>query len=554
MRMISHIRARLEALRSERGFSMIIVMGVMAASSLFVAAAFAAANGDLPLTRDSQDRKQAYAAAEAGINFYQYHLNQDPDYWTKCTAVPRPNTSELNPVNEVWNGAVGIAADPRRWRSVAGLNTEYTIEMVPANGYPQCVPGNAASMVNQSTGAFKIRSTGRPRAGSKLRRTLVAQFRRKSFLDFLYFTEYETVDPLAYDPSEQDRANNECAGKYRASRTSWCDEIRFADADSINGPFHTNDSILTCGTPIFGRNSSDPIEFMAAAPGWTSVNSTCGYSGNPTFNGPIRTGVTKLTMPSTNSELEAAALPGYLFTGTTKIRFNGPPDNNMTVWKNYRPSTNTYTTGGSVSDMALPTNGVIYVKTGTGGCGAIIPPANTNYGEPSSCGNLYVSGTYTKSMTLGSKNDIVVMPDNVSSYTNSVKLTKPLGSDHVLGLIANNFVRVYHKVDRDYYGNCQGDATPVLQNVTIESAILTLAHSFVVDNWTCGQPLQLLTVTGAIAQQYRGAVGTVGSNGSGYIKNYNYDDRLRYRSPPYFLTPVAAAWGVVRSNEQVPAR
>jgi hypothetical protein len=76
----------------------------------------------------------------------------------------------------------------------------------------------------------------------------------------------------------------------------------------------------------------------------------------------------------------------------------------------------------------------------------------------------------------------------------------------------------------------------------------------VVDNWTCGQPLQLLTVTGAIAQQYRGAVGTVGSNGSGYIKNYNYDDRLRYRSPPYFLTPVAAAWGVVRSNEQVPAR
>ena len=45
---------------------MIVVMGVMAASSLFVAAAFAAANGDLPLTRDSQDRKQAYAAAEAG--------------------------------------------------------------------------------------------------------------------------------------------------------------------------------------------------------------------------------------------------------------------------------------------------------------------------------------------------------------------------------------------------------------------------------------------------------------------------------------------------------
>ena len=87
MRLIPRIRTRF--LAAEHGFSMIVVMGVMAASSLFVAAAFAAANGDLPLTRDSQDRKQAYAAAEAGINYYQYHLNQDPDYWTKCTNVPR---------------------------------------------------------------------------------------------------------------------------------------------------------------------------------------------------------------------------------------------------------------------------------------------------------------------------------------------------------------------------------------------------------------------------------------------------------------------------------
>ena len=79
---------------------MIAVMGVMAASSLFVAAAFAAANGDLPLTRDSQDRKQAYAAAEAGINYYQYHLNQDPDYWTRCTNVPAPNGTENQPVNQ----------------------------------------------------------------------------------------------------------------------------------------------------------------------------------------------------------------------------------------------------------------------------------------------------------------------------------------------------------------------------------------------------------------------------------------------------------------------
>ena len=63
----------------------------------------------------------------------------------------------------------------------------------------------------------------------------------------------------------------------------------------------------------------------------------------------------------------------------------------MTVTTNYRPSTNT---GDTPVTKALPPNGVIYVKTGSG-CGTLIPPANATYTEPASCGNLYVSGTYT---------------------------------------------------------------------------------------------------------------------------------------------------------------
>jgi hypothetical protein len=37
-------------------------------------------------------------------------------------------------------------------------------------------------------------------------------------------------------------------------------------------------------------------------------------------------------------------------------------------------------------------------------------------------------------------------------------------------------------------------------------------------------------------------------------KDYTYDDRLRYREPPFFLEPVATAWRIVRQNEQVPAQ
>lgn len=60
---------------------------------------------------------------------------------------------------------------------------------------------------------------------------------------------------------------------------------------------------------------------------------------------------------------------------------------------------------------------------------------------------------------------------------------------------------------------------------------------------------------GAIAQQFRGPVGT-GSGASistGFRKEYVYNDRLRYREPPYFLDPVQASWRISRETEQVPA-
>ena len=69
---------------------------------------------------------------------------------------------------------------------------------MPATGYSTCLENNFATMIDPATGTFRIRSTGRPRAGSKLKRSLIASFRRRSFLDFLYFTDFETTDPINY--------------------------------------------------------------------------------------------------------------------------------------------------------------------------------------------------------------------------------------------------------------------------------------------------------------------------------------------------------------------
>jgi len=77
-----------------------------------------------------------------------------------------------------------------------------------------------------------------------------------------------------------------------------------------------------------------------------------------------------------------------------------------------------------------------------------------------------------------------------------------------------------------------------------------------VQNWGIGSPLGSLGVNGAIAQRFRGAVGTVSGAtlNSGYSKSYVYDQRLKYLSPPKFLDPVASAWGIAIWKEiQVPA-
>ncbi len=88
------------------------------------------------------------------------------------------------------------------------------------------------------------------------------------------------------------------------------------------------------------------------------------------------------------------------------------------------------------------------------------------------------------------------------------------------------------------------------------ASLFALNHSFMVDNYFCGNPLGTLTVTGTIVQKYRGPVGTGGSSGAstGYVKSYNYDDRFHFREPPAVVDPIQSSWRVLTQTEQVTAR
>ena len=514
-------------LRGEHGFTMAPIAIVGTFLSIVAAAGLAAARGDLNLTRNDLDHKQAYEAARAGLNDYAYHLNSDTNYWTRCTTVPTPSA-----VNQVGSTA--------NRRSVPGNPAAtYAIELLPANGRTACdIADPVGSMIEQSgegEGTFRIRATGYAN-GSK--QSIVASFKRASFLDYIYFTQLETLDPVTYGNADTVAgAYEQCSKTIAEGRETapipgsdpveWCTRIYFTNNEFIEGPLHTNDALSICGVPTFGRTPADAIEVASPPQGWVQY---CGTTP-PNFLGTFVTNAPVLTPPPTNGLLKNIAQPAYRFTGQVRIVLNS--NNTMTV------SSDTNATG---TTMALPSNGVVFVSNGD--CSSAYTPYQVSYPNVSGCGNALVSGTYSGRLTIAAENDIIIEDDLIRT------------GNGMLGLISNNFIRIQHPVDgvRGWKFQCNsttnmGGSQP---NLRIDAAMLAIQHSFIVDNYDCGQYLGTLTVNGAIAQKFRGAVGTFGGTSTGYTKDYNYDDRLRYVSPPHFLDPVESAWHVQRETLDFP--
>ncbi len=201
----------------------------------------------------------------------------------------------------------------------------------------------------------------------------------------------------------------------------------------------------------------------------------------------------------------------------------------------------------SSTNYDLTANPIIYAPNSTTGCAPSYTPTNVTYQQTSAgnfygpCGDIYVKGTYLTGLTVAAADNIVIT-GNLQNSTDTNGQTMPTGTA-TMGLVANQYVRVYHPVTNPSSGSCTGSTS----NLTIDGAILTLAHSFFVDNYDCGGlPQGTLTVHGAIAQYYRGIVGQVGT--SGYLKNYNYDDRLSLILPPYLFDLQNMEWSVFRET------
>jgi len=531
-------------LRSDRGFTLVAVMGTMAILTVFLLASLGFAITNMAPNRKDQDAKAAMAAAQAGIDDFVSRLNGNDSYWVN-------NSSDKF---ATFGDTTNTAFSP------TGLS-------IPGTGSgPATYNYTVLSSSTQTTltGIIRLQSTGKSRNAS---RTLIAQLQPSGFLRFIYFTDIEAQDPALWDSSRTDCNRYYYAVPPTPARPGNCTEIQFTGGDVIQGPLHSNDALQINGSVLFTDPKTETSWADGASPApaanhrwWgTGTPSASGY--RPVYQAPV-------VLPAANSEIQSyadpaksdAAAPGCLYSGQTRIRFSG---NQMKVLS---PGTTSSATKPRCYNFSTPTTEqtlnippVIYVQQLSGSCSAggigypitkevAMTIAGTS--NPYDChdGDAFVQGTATGQVTIATANDVVVTGD-LKTTTNDFT-----GTD-VIGLVANNYVWVYHPVDKNG-ANIVPPTTGYVHE--IDAAILSVAHSFLVQNWDQGAALSAmgddsskLTIKGAIAQKHRGPVGTgtATSIATGYLKNYVYDPRLMTLPPPYFLKPVSAPWGVSKLSE-----
>jgi Tfp pilus assembly protein PilX len=518
-RQSGHVRRFRERALDQGGFTMIVALGVMMVTLLLATAVFAAVQGDASLTRADLDGKRAYAAAQSGVQAYLYQLNANAStsaWWETCA-------------NDMSAGSGAQVAVPG-----SSTGTTYSYKPVPISPYTTCSTTDpVASLIDTATGTLRMRFTG---YSGRQTRSIVASLKTLSPLSFLWYTKYETEDTSIAG------ANSGCDRFYWQSPgpPSGC-QIYWVSGDAMNGPMYTQDQFLVSpnNSPQFGRlGSSDEI---ASERGVAGNNEICAgnncYGATVSHADPNPTPQVKLPTDNANL-LPDAQKHGLAVTGTVTLNVTNNSATGATC------VTATSCTPINIPDLTqVP---IIYAQNDpscpigyspksitypqVGGSGTY---KNDYYGP---CGDIYVSGTYSSPLTLAAANDVIVTGNLTNTTDTNITGTVSPTGPATLGLVATQYVRVMH-------------TCPQNPDMTIDAAILTLKHSFFVDNYECDNdpyPTGHLTVHGAIAQYFRGIVGIVG--GSGYLKNYAYDQRLGIILPPYLFDLQNTEWEVFRET------
>jgi type II secretory pathway pseudopilin PulG len=529
--------------RDDRGSVLVSVLGSMIVISAFLLASLGFALQQAPAARRDQDAKSAIASAEAGIEEYLSRLNADTNYWKQG------NGDTSNPAfgaGQVIDGTSG-----------QGGSFRYQVLSTPAQ--------------TSSSGVLRLRVTGTSAPagnGTTVSKSLTVLLRPKAFLDFVYFSDIEVLDPAIVG------SNPLCAKHYydsppRSGRSD-CAEVYWGTGDVVDGPFHSNDAVQINGRPTFTnpRTESSWPAIQGAGPTdrtwWTQIGT------NPPLPQYAPRYAPPMALPVGNAALlkqvapdvdgDGSVGPGCYYTGQTRIIFAG------TSMKVLSPSTTSPSTPSRCYDVnhpnleqtITPIPPLVYVDGTTSSCtfdaiGYPRPgeqytvgsataiawqtdPSRGGYSPNYDCsrGSAFVEGNADGQVTVAARDDVVI--------TNDLTATDGTTGSDIVGLIAGNYVWVYHPVNN----GMQNITDPVPH--TIDAAVLALRHSYILQNWDQGNPLGSISFRGSVAQEFSGPFATAYPGGTirnGYPdQSMTYDPRLAYMQPPFFLQPDSSPWAV----------
>jgi hypothetical protein len=602
------------AQRDERGMVLanVIIFGTV--MLMLVATMVAVSTSGAVKAAADRNFQNAMAAAYAGLADYQAKLSNDNGYalyGSPAAQFSRASGSTFTGDND----NVAFTSAGSTWAPVVGSTDEFFRYEVDNSNY-------------SSKGVLRVRVTGK--AGGSVR-SLVANLKGDGFINYLYFTNYESSNPAI--------SGSSCTTAYQwqSGVSNKCQPVQFAGTDVLNGPIRSNDVFTAACSTTFSGSVEQHDTTVRTASG------TC----NGVFNGGPASAVPYLGLPALNSNMSqetrtdlptTVPRPGCLYTGPTRVRFLG--NGRMTVWSPWTKATQIRVNGssgavqasvdtakaaslcGAVGDLqsaagaTIPTlpanlmyvqdvpsstdndntwpsgtypskytntyctttvtvrngvattagnqtfsNGQGYPAAGEWVNGGAASGSTTLTGSASdtySCtaGDVFVSGAFSGAMTIASSGTVWVTGD--VTYVDT--------TNDILGLVGQNAVEVYNPARcTSYpttsswwsgtvtdYSRCNNSGVGLLNRtrgagVTVSAAIASNAGTFWNQNYDIGPQLGVLKVVGSIAQNWRGPVATTG--GTGFSKNYVYDQRLLTTAPPKFLQPVSTSYGVTTQIE-----
>lgn len=603
--MISIVRIA-RSLRREDGIALPTVIGVGFVMLIMIAGAMTVATRGVVKAGSDEDWSGALAAAYAGVEEYQSRLANDSTYQkygnpaAPFSAASGSTNSLILPVAPNINPAFGIGTSGT-WTNVPGSDSLASFRYEVDNSDYQ----TQGTLHLRSTG--RVGNVTRSVVADLKQDGFIDYL---YFTDYEVqdpaYSGATAVD--ANNVSVCQRHSYDTPARPTANPPTGCGQIQFGQFDTFTGPVRSNDNMLICGTTFKGLViTSSPSNPSWSKPSGCGVNPSWapGETG-PRFQASIDMPQTnKQMIRETRNDLPAdVPNPGCLYTGPTVITFeiNGgvPQMRVMSPWTKF-----TNTAAGSTGATKPAQCGAPGSADGQlgGKTGAVVPVLNLNlvYVQPVSSdatnpnswtagttptnvvctaaagaapagwayrtvvgstttyyqrfpleneaiptgggtaglnhydcrgGDVFIKGTLSGQTTIAAANYI---------YVTGNLVYKSRQTD-ILGLVGDNAVFVWNPL------NSSDQSLLADTDREIDAAILSVGHTFQVQNFDQGGNRGRLTVFGAIAQKYRGTVST-SSNGTvstGYAKDYQYDSRYKNTAPPKFLTPVSTTYGVTQ--------